>query len=132
MDDFISTFIRITIIILLVRTVVSLITSFVVTRKMRKAQQDTRQNPEQSSAPLNRDSLEQTRREQLMSMELEGFREKKEETANRTVRDLVKDDYCGKLIEKTKSYIIRDHEQYRHFCSWECRRNYIEAMGSEG
>ena len=102
MDDIFSSLLKITMIALLIRAIISIITGIMVTKRIQKAQQ----NAAQSDQKL----LEERMRQQSEARKA----------------DMVKDDYCGKLIEKSKAYIIRSGDQYLHFCSWECRQKYIE------
>jgi YHS domain-containing protein len=40
---------------------------------------------------------------------------------------MVKDDYCGRMVSRDKAYIVRSEDKSYHFCSWECRQKYISS-----
>jgi Tfp pilus assembly protein PilN len=106
MDQFFYTLLKITMVVLLIRAILSIATGILVTRRMKKAQE--------YAAQLDKEMLAQKLKQQAEVRKM----------------NLVKDDYCGKMIDKQKAYIIHtDDEQYHHFCSWDCRQKYIESLG---
>jgi len=87
--------------ILLFRAVISIVNGIIVSNKMKKAQMD--------SVNINQ-TIEQQRRK--LETEL--------------LNQMVKDDYCGKMIDKRKAFIVRLDDRPYHFCSWECRQKFIQ------
>lgn len=106
--DILASILSMTLILLLVRAIFAIVAGFIMTRKMKEVQE----NAELEAA--NRRLLEQ-RLKQLAEMQ---------ET------QMVKDDFCGKMVDKNKAYIIRDGDNSHYFCSWDCRQKYIESTGA--
>jgi hypothetical protein len=102
--DILTSLLRMTMVILLIRALFAIGAGIMMTRKMKKVQESA------ELEAVNRQLLEQRLRQQSQAQEAQK----------------VKDDYCGKLIDKSKAYIIRHGDKYHHFCSWDCRQKYIE------
>ena len=113
MGQFYPTLLKILMIVLLVRAGLSILTGIIVTRKMKKAEKNAIRLDPRDLELLKQKLEEQESKPQLQPAE----------------ENMVRDDYCGKLIEKSKAYIIYKNNQYHHFCSWECRQKYLENMG---
>jgi len=99
--DMLNSLLRIAMIFLLFRAIFSIASGISMSKKMKRAQQN--------SDKINQALAEQRGRQQ-----------------NELLNQMVRDDYCGKLVEKSKAYIIRSDDNLHHFCSWECRQNYIQ------
>jgi YHS domain-containing protein len=89
--------------ILLFRAVISIITSIVMTRKIKQAQQ--------KQAAWNQQMMEMKEKQQPVEFQPQ----------------MVKDDYCGRMVSRDKAYIVRSEDKSYHFCSWECRQKYISS-----
>ena len=99
--DMLNSLLRITMIVLLFRAVISIVNSVIISKRMKKVQTE--------SADINL-ALEQQKRQ----------------LENELLYQLVQDDYCGKMRETRKAYILRMNDQSHHFCSWECRQKFIQ------
>lgn len=55
--------------------------------------------------------------------------EEAQKVANGT---LVRDPTCGTYVEKESSISVRDGEHVEHFCSHECRDQYINKLEEQG
>ena len=45
--------------------------------------------------------------------------------------EMVKDPVCGTYVEKDSAITVRNGEQTLYFCSYECRKKYIESVGEQ-
>ena len=45
--------------------------------------------------------------------------------------EMVKDPVCGTYVEKDSAITVRNGEQTLSFCSYECRKKYIESVGEQ-
>ena len=45
--------------------------------------------------------------------------------------EMVKDPVCGTYVEKDSAITVRNGDQTIHFCSYECRKKYIESVGEQ-
>lgn len=99
--EVLNSILKITMFILLFRAVFSIATGIAMSNKMKRAQQN--------SVKINAKLMEQMEKQQA-----------------ELLNQVVKDDYCGKMVEKSKAYIVRYDDVPHYFCSWECRQNYIQ------
>ena len=45
--------------------------------------------------------------------------------------EMVKDPVCGTYVEKDSAITVRNGDQTLYFCSYECRKKYIESVGEQ-
>ena len=45
--------------------------------------------------------------------------------------EMVKDPVCGTYVEKDSAITVRNGDQTIHFCSYECRKKYIESVSEQ-
>ena len=45
--------------------------------------------------------------------------------------EMVKDPVCGTYVEKDSAITVRNGDQTLYFCSYECRKKYIEGVGEQ-
>ena len=59
--------------------------------------------------------------------------EKKAETKKKRVNsgEMVKDPVCGTYVDKDSAITVRNGDQTIHFCSYECRKKYIESVSEQ-
>jgi YHS domain-containing protein len=59
--------------------------------------------------------------------------EKEAETKKKKVDsgEMVKDPVCGTYVEKDSAITVRNGDQTLYFCSYECRKKYIESVGEQ-
>ena len=59
--------------------------------------------------------------------------EKEAETKKKRVNsgEMVKDPVCGTYVDKDSAITVRNGEQTLYFCSYECRKKYIESVGEQ-
>ena len=101
--EMLNSLLRITMIILLFRAIFSIATGITMSNRMKKAQKNVVQ--------IDQQLVEHNRQQAEL------------------LKQMVRDDYCGKMVEKSKAFIIQEDGQPHHFCSWECRQNYIQTAG---
>ena len=100
--DMLLSLMRITMFILLFRAVISIITSIVMTRKIKQ---------HNKTGCLESADDGDERKQQPVEFQPQ----------------MVKDDYCGRMVSRDKAYIVRSEDKSYHFCSWECRQKYISS-----
>jgi YHS domain-containing protein len=94
-------------VVLLLRVILAIAAGMIMTRKMKKAEQI---------------AVLEAMNKQLQEQKLQ-------QQAEADTAQMVKDDYCGRLVDKSKAYIIDTCDKYHYFCSWECRQKYLENIG---
>ena len=59
--------------------------------------------------------------------------EKEAETKKKRVNsgEMVKDPVCGTYVDKDSAITVRNGDQTIHFCSYECRKKYIECVSEQ-
>ena len=59
--------------------------------------------------------------------------EKEAETRKKRVDsgEMVKDPVCGTYVEKDSAITVRNGDKTLHFCSYECRKKYIESVSEQ-
>ncbi|HHY81632.1 MAG TPA: hypothetical protein GX505_03005 [Clostridiales bacterium] len=103
--EMLDALLHITLGLLLLRIVMSIITGILINKKMQQIQK-------------NNASI------------LEILYDQKVIQRNEAMNDeIVRDDYCGKMIEKRKAYIVSSGDHKNYFCSWECREKFIKETG---
>lgn len=55
---------------------------------------------------------------------------KKEEERLIARGEMVKDPVCGSYVSVENSVKVKEGEEIRHFCSYECRDNYLKQLES--
>ena len=45
--------------------------------------------------------------------------------------EMVKDPVCGTYVEKDSAITVRNGDKTLHFCSYECRKKYIESVSEQ-
>lgn len=46
--------------------------------------------------------------------------------------EMVQDPVCGTYVDKDSAITVRNGEQVLYFCSYECRKKYLEGRGEQG
>ncbi len=101
--EVLSVIVNITMIALIVRAIFTISGSFILAKKVKKAQQ--------KQVDLNEIN--------------EKIKEQNHQLQEHLQSLMVKDDYCGKMINKEKAFIVSVDDQRHHFCSWDCRQKYF-------
>jgi hypothetical protein len=91
---------NITMVILIARAIFSIVASIILTKKVREAKENQVIIGEQ-------------------------LKEQKQQLQAHLQSLMVQDDYCGKMINKEKAFIVLIDNKPHHFCSWDCRQKYI-------
>jgi ribosomal protein L24E len=58
--------------------------------------------------------------------------EKKERERKIASGELVKDPCCGTYVGEGSGIMVRDGETLHHFCSYECRKKFLDKLEEEG
>jgi YHS domain-containing protein len=58
--------------------------------------------------------------------------EKKERERRIAAGELVKDPCCGTYVDADSSITVRDGKTLHHFCSYECRKKFLEELAQAG
>ena len=58
--------------------------------------------------------------------------ERKEQERRIAAGELVKDSICGTYVDVDSSIKVRDGKTLNHFCSYECRKKFLDDLESGG
>jgi YHS domain-containing protein len=104
--EFVASLLQIMFFFFLVRSVFALVSTIVLTKKLRDAYD---------------------KNEKVKKSEYEAIKQAVEANSPQATEELVQDKICGKYIPKVKAYITMGDNKRHYFCSWECRQRYIEG-----
>jgi len=109
MLDFVASILQIMFIVFLIRTVFALVSTMVLSKKLRDAY---------------------NKNEELKKNEYTAVRRAVETGSPRDAAnapEMVQDEVCGRYIPREKAYITMADGIRHYFCSWECRQKYIQG-----
>lgn len=109
--DFLGNILQITFIFIVFRTIIMLIASITMSKKMKDKMKNSQ--------------IENTTDSRANDIETDNA----QKPATVTI-EMVKDHLCGSFVPKNKAFIVRTDGEDYYFCSWECREKFAGQAGN--